>query len=497
MVLAYGRPVDVLVKPAERESPAPEAAAPVRPVAPGIAWRLWRWLELRLDLTVAPVGGAVVLVLLATPDDRVRTGVLGLCSLAAGASLARRVEPQAALLPLMRHVYPLLGPAIGLAALALVALLTGEPDAGPLDLLATLAATGFLARPWGAPLGVAAPGSQRVAFVGSAAAAGRLARALTAVGSSRYVLVGRLEHPAEEPTRPGDEPAGHPPVLGRLGEVARLVVEHDIDVLVMGSDAPRLAVFGEVADSCLDLPVRLVELSQLFEEVFGHVPTAEINAAWFQCLADRRTRVSTGPLKRAIDVAGACIALTLTLPLLPVLILLIRRDGGPGLFTQVRIGEGGRRFRLHKLRTMSVGTDASAQWACPNDPRVTRVGAFLRRTHLDELPQLVNVMRGEMSLVGPRPEQPEFVDRLERLLPFYQRRHLMRPGITGWAQIRCGYAGSDVGSAWKLCHDLYYAKHRTIGVDLLILGETFATLFFERESVTYPESVALVLNEDR
>jgi lipopolysaccharide/colanic/teichoic acid biosynthesis glycosyltransferase len=251
-----------------------------------------------------------------------------------------------------------------------------------------------------------------------------------------------------------------------------------------------------VADSCLHLPVRLVELSVLFEEAFGHVPTAEINAAWFQYLADPRARVSTGPLKRAIDVAGATLVLAVTLPLLPALILLIRRDGGPGLFTQVRIGEGGRRFRLHKLRTMSVDADASAQWASPDDPRITRIGAILRRTHLDELPQLVNVIRGEMSLVGPRPEQPAFVDRLERILPFYQRRHLMRPGITGWAQIRCGYAGSDVGSAWKLCHDLYYAKHRSIGFDLLILCETFATLLFEREPVMHPASVALVLCDD-
>ena len=237
-----------------------------------------------------------------------------------------------------------------------------------------------------------------------------------------------------------------------------------------------------------------MELSVLFEEAFGHVPTAEINAAWFQCLADPRARVSTGPLKRGDrHRSGRRSRSRVTLPLLPILILLIRRDGGPGLFTQVRIGEGGRRFRLHKLRTMSVGADASAQWACPDDPRTTRIGAILRRTHLDELPQLVNVIRGEMSLVGPRPEQPAFVDRLEGMLPFYQRRHLMRPGITGWAQIRCGYAGSDVGSAWKLCHDLYYAKHRSIGVDLLILCETFATLFFAREPVMHPESVALVL----
>ena len=121
----------------------------------------------------------------------------------------------------------------------------------------------------------------------------------------------------------------------------------------------------------------------------------------------------------------------------------------------------------------------------------------MRRTHLDELPQLVNVLRGEMSLVGPRPEQPQFVDRLEQMLPFYQRRHLMRPGITGWAQIRCGYAGSDIGSAWKLCHDLYYAKHRSTAVDLLILCETLATLFFRREPVMHPENVAFVLADER
>ena len=115
---------------------------------------------------------------------------------------------------------------------------------------------------------------------------------------------------------------------------------------------------------------------------------------------------------------------------------------------QGRIGEGGEPFELVKLRTMRVGADSSAQWASVDDPRMTRIGAWLRRTHLDELPQLVNVLRGDMSLVGPRPEQPAFVDRLEQMLPFDQRRHLIRPGITGWAQIRCGYAGSDIGSAW-------------------------------------------------
>jgi lipopolysaccharide/colanic/teichoic acid biosynthesis glycosyltransferase len=482
--------VNLLVRPVRPRAPLPRRE---RPATPRALWRLWRRLDLHRDLVLGPLAGAVVIGFLATPGEPVRVAILAGCLLAAGAALARRVAPQAALLPLMRRVYPLLGPALGLAGLELVALLTGEPNAGPLDLLAALLASGFLAQPWGGLFGSPAPGSQRVAFIGSAASARRLAGALGAVGSRHYVLVGRIAG-ADEPVLGS---ADAPELLGRLGSLSSLVVEHDIDLLVMGADAPRLTVFAELAESCLHLPVRLVELSVMFEEAFGHVPTAEINAAWFQCLADPRARVSIGPLKRAIDVAGATLALALTLPLFAVLILLIRRDGGPGLFTQLRIGEGGRPFRLVKLRTMAVGADASAQWACPDDPRTTRIGKLLRRTHLDELPQLVNVMRGEMSLVGPRPEQPAFVDRLERMLPFYQRRHLMRPGITGWAQIRCGYAGSDVGSAWKLCHDLYYAKHRSIGVDLLILCETFATLFFEREPVTHPESVALILCDGR
>ena len=126
---------------------------------------------------------------------------------------------------------------------------------------------------------------------------------------------------------------------------------------------------------------------------------------------------------------------------------------------------------------MRTGIVLDAQWASADDPRITGIGRLLRRLHLDELPQLINVLRGEMSIVGPRPEQPEFVERLEQGLPFYSRRHLIKPGITGWAQVRCGSAGSDVGSGWKLCHDLYYLKHRSMVFDLAILAETVRTVF--------------------
>ena len=202
--------------------------------------------------------------------------------------------------------------------------------------------------------------------------------------------------------------------------------------------------------------------SSLFEEVFGHVPVGEINAAWFQCLADPHARAAAAPFKRVLDIAGACVALMLAAPLLPVLVLLIRRDGGPVIFTQVRIGAGGRPFRLHKLRTMRLGSDSSAQWAAPEDPRITRVGGFLRRTHLDELPQLVNVLRGRDEPGRPaaraaRVRRPSSSERCRSTSAVISSS----PGITGWAQLRCGYAGSDIGSAWKLCHDLFYVKHRS------------------------------------
>jgi lipopolysaccharide/colanic/teichoic acid biosynthesis glycosyltransferase len=181
-------------------------------------------------------------------------------------------------------------------------------------------------------------------------------------------------------------------------------------------------------------------------------------------------------VKRAADLVILGLVGVLSLPLLAVLAYLVRLDGGPVLYVQTRIGERGRPFRIYKLRTMRLAEDQPAAWATDDDPRVTQLGRVLRRTHLDELPQLWNIVRGEMSFVGPRPEQAPFVDHLEHVLPFYQRRHLIRPGLTGWAQVRCGYASSDAASAMKLCNDLYYYKHRSLRVDLLVLCETAGQL---------------------
>jgi len=305
----------------------------------------------------------------------------------------------------------------------------------------------------------------RMAVIGSANTARALKHELELDPAIRARVIGRIP-PSEEGTPDGPEV----PVLGQLGELRRIVRLYRIDLVVISGEAPRVPVFDEALPAA-QRSFSVCELSDFYEAVFGHVPTAEINSSWFGYLVHPgyRDRVIA---KRALDILGAALLALVLLPLVAAVVPLIRLDGGPALFRQSRIGERGRPITIYKLRTMRAREGAPARWSFEGDSRVTFLGRFLRRTHLDEAPQIFNVLRGEMSLIGPRPEQPAFVGRLEESLPFYQRRHLIKPGLTGWAQIRCGYAGSDVGSAWKLCHDLYYMKYRSLRLDLSILVRT-------------------------
>jgi lipopolysaccharide/colanic/teichoic acid biosynthesis glycosyltransferase len=235
-------------------------------------------------------------------------------------------------------------------------------------------------------------------------------------------------------------------------------------------------VFEQTANACLDLPVRMIEQSALYEDVLGHVPIGQINSAWFQCIMHPRYSPTSPLSKRVLDLAVAAPMAIIALPLVGVLAVLVKLgDGGPAFYRQVRVGEQGREFNILKLRTMRMDAQQLGG-TVPKDELITRMGGLLRKTHLDELPQLVNVLRGEMTIVGPRPEQPQLVEDLARVVPYYQRRSLVRPGVTGWAQVRCGYAGSEVGTAWKICHDLYYVKRRSIVFDLLIIIQTLHVL---------------------
>jgi lipopolysaccharide/colanic/teichoic acid biosynthesis glycosyltransferase len=183
--------------------------------------------------------------------------------------------------------------------------------------------------------------------------------------------------------------------------------------------------------------------------------------------------------KRTFDVVCASVGLILTAPLMLVIACLVRLTPGPIIYRQIRVGEGGRPFTIYKFRTMRRDAEEPGEpaYAQENDPRVTPVGRLLRKTHLDELPQLWVVLKGDMSIVGPRPERPEFIPMLEEAVPFFTRRLLVKPGITGWAQLRRDYASDLEGAADKLSYDLWYVRHRNVVVDLAICAKTFSTLF--------------------
>ncbi len=315
----------------------------------------------------------------------------------------------------------------------------------------------------------------RAVVVGSTACARALATELELSRVRKYAIVGRIS------TRLAADGPSDDWTIGNIDQLERLIDEHEIDLILMGSGGARMEIFEAMTRSGALPSAKLWELSAFYEDVFGHVPISEINNAWFQCILHPKYRPTPAAVKRALDVTVAVAVGIVALPLLLALAWIVRRDGGPALFRQIRIGEGGKPFTMYKLRTMSIHAAGDAAWSSPDDTRVTRVGRFLRRTHLDELPQLVNVLRDEMSMVGPRPEQPLLVEQLESTIPFYSRRHHIRPGITGWAQVRCGYAGSEAGTTWKLCHDLYYVKHRSIALDLKILMWTALAVVADRQ----------------
>ncbi len=190
-------------------------------------------------------------------------------------------------------------------------------------------------------------------------------------------------------------------------------------------------------------------------------------------------------LKRILDIGAS---LAILIPLLPFLLLAMLAvwldDGGPVLYRQVRVTKGGRPFQIMKLRTMRVDAEKSgAVWAAAGDSRITRVGNFLRRSRLDELPQLFNVLKGDMSLVGPRPERPEFIEELARQLPLYDERHAVKAGLTGWAQINYPYGASLDDARSKLSYDLYYVKNFNIFFDVLIVMQTLRVVIWPGSGV--------------
>jgi exopolysaccharide biosynthesis polyprenyl glycosylphosphotransferase len=359
------------------------------------------------------------------------------------------------------------GTATGLVAVSALDLWVPGIDLGAARLAEAAVAVFALSAAW--EHAVRSIAKRRVLVVGTGGCAAEVLEELDRGDHAPFTMLGLVAEGR-------DAPVPRVPRLGTFDELPRIVEEQRPDIVILTDE--RLSAWA--VDPLLDLaPIgfRVVGVSHFVEHALGRVPLRHVTPAWFMSMLHLRQKPYTRLAKRVFDLAVSTVGLLLAAPLFPVLFALVRTTPGPIVYRQTRVGEGGRHFTILKLRTMSVDAESEApRFAQEHDARVTPIGRVLRQTHLDELPQLWNVLRGEMSIVGPRPERPEFVDLLEETVPFWTRRLLVKPGITGWAQIRCGYAFDTESAAEKLSYDLWYLRNRNLVVDLAICAQTVSTL---------------------
>jgi sugar transferase (PEP-CTERM system associated) len=256
-----------------------------------------------------------------------------------------------------------------------------------------------------------------------------------------------------------------------------LVLQHEVDEIVVAPDDRRLRLPVEEILDCKMSGTMVLDLLSFFEKETSRIKLDVLHPSWIFFSDGFRLTGLANVSKRILDLVAAVTIFLVAWPLMLIVaaaIMIESRGRGPVFFNQVRVGLNGKPFQVHKFRSMRTDAEADgvARWATKNDSRITRVGTVIRKTRLDELPQIFNVLRGEMSLVGPRPERPEFVEQLEKEIPFYAERHRVKPGLTGWAQL-CYPYGADVEDARnKLEYDLYYVKNASAFLDLIVLLET-------------------------
>lgn len=290
----------------------------------------------------------------------------------------------------------------------------------------------------------------------------------------------RLDGPAP-PVRITPEPADRPSPI-RASTLAQFKSLPGLGILAIAD--PQGAALA-----CRDLVrlrlggVEVLSLETLYEWMTGRLPTAMLSESWFALAQGFHQSRTETALRRIIDVALAASLALVAVPIAVIAALAIKLDSpGPVLYSQQRVGREGRVFRVLKFRSMYRDAERAtgAVWASEDDPRITRVGRWLRKWRIDELPQLINILRGEMTLVGPRPERPEIVALLAEQIPFYEYRHLVRPGLTGWAQVCYPYGATVTDAREKLCYDLYYMKNRSLSFDLQIMLQTVKVMLFGR-----------------
>lgn len=264
-------------------------------------------------------------------------------------------------------------------------------------------------------------------------------------------------------------------ILDTGDDLYETVRRENVDKIVVSLSERRNVFPLQGLMTCKLRGIEVVDAPSFYERLTGKLLLESITPSWFIFSGGSQINSLILLTKRFIDVLFSVTGIILFLPLLPIIALAIRFDSpGPIFFTQVRVGQGERNFVLYKFRTIRADAEyvTGAVWSIKNDPRLTRLGSFLRISRIDEIPALINVLKGDMSLVGPRPERPEFVLKLKEIIPYYSERHYVKPGITGWAQVRYPYGASIEDVIDKLRYDLYYIKNISITFDFMIMLET-------------------------
>ncbi len=261
-------------------------------------------------------------------------------------------------------------------------------------------------------------------------------------------------------------------------DLARIVTDNDIRVVAAESSTLKSEKLVEQLFNIMSLKITVVDIADFMEEITGKVAIDKISQAWFLKNLDFGKRRGYDFFKRVSDILiSATLLVLLSWLILLTMLLVLVTSGRPVFYTQKRTGQLGKPFNIIKFRSMIKSAEKDgAKWATKNDDRITAFGRFMRKTRIDEIPQLINVIRGEMSLVGPRPERPVFVEQLRNSIPFYNERHLMKPGLTGWAQINFKYGSSEEDAMEKLQYDLYYIKNRSFVLDTAIALKTTKTI---------------------
>ncbi|OHB17222.1 MAG: hypothetical protein A2913_00195 [Parcubacteria group bacterium RIFCSPLOWO2_01_FULL_40_65] len=257
------------------------------------------------------------------------------------------------------------------------------------------------------------------------------------------------------------------------------IIEHEhINTIILSPESYRLPDIIDVFYKAGKRNIQFVNLASAYEKIIKKVPLEAINQLWFLENISRGEKKLYELLKNTLDISLAIIGGIIVMILFPFIALAIKFESkGPIFYKQIRVGQGGKTFQVIKFRTMVENAEQNgAVWAQKNDPRVTKLGRFLRKTRLDELPQVWSILKGEMSVVGPRAERPEFVEKLKKEIPFYEERLLVRPGLSGWAQINYGKDLNHNDTKEKLQYDLYYIKNRSFTVDLAVILKTIKTV---------------------